>query len=150
MAWCFSTRASVATVLTTHPCVSWCLSNVKGLAKQADDAMEFSPMLIAVCICHLCHNVYMMTSSNGNIPRYWPFVRGIHRSPVNSPNKGQWRGALVFSFICALNRRLSKHCNDLKRLYDAVSFVYITFITGRCHHSSVDADVAEALSTLCV
>ena len=25
MAWCFSTRASVATVLTTHPCVSWCL-----------------------------------------------------------------------------------------------------------------------------
>ena len=25
MAWCFSTRASVATVLTTHPSVSWCL-----------------------------------------------------------------------------------------------------------------------------
>ena len=25
MAWCFSTRPSVATVLTTHPCVSWCL-----------------------------------------------------------------------------------------------------------------------------
>ena len=21
--------------------------------------------------------------------RYWPFVRGIHRSPVNSPHKGQ-------------------------------------------------------------
>ena len=34
-------------------------------------------------------------------PRYWPFVRGIHRSPVNSPHKGQWRGALVFSLICA-------------------------------------------------
>ena len=39
---------------------------------------------------------------------YWPFVWGIHRSPVNSPNKGQWRGALVFSLICALNKRLSK------------------------------------------
>ena len=25
MAWCFSTRASVATVLNTHPCVSRCL-----------------------------------------------------------------------------------------------------------------------------
>ena len=34
-------------------------------------------------------------------PRYWPFVRGIHRWPVNSPHKGQWRGALVFSLICA-------------------------------------------------
>ena len=34
-------------------------------------------------------------------PRYWPFVRGIHRLPVNSPHKGQWRGALMFSLICA-------------------------------------------------
>ena len=24
-----------------------------------------------------------------NFPRYWPFVRGIHRSPVNSPHNGQ-------------------------------------------------------------
>ena len=35
-----------------------------------------------------------------HFPRYWPFVRGIHRSPVNSPHKGQWRGALMFSVIC--------------------------------------------------
>ena len=34
-------------------------------------------------------------------PRYWPFERGIHRSQVKSPHKGQWRGALVFSLICA-------------------------------------------------
>ena len=31
--------------------------------------------------------------------RNWPFVRGIHRSPVNSPHKGQWRGALMLSLI---------------------------------------------------
>ena len=36
-----------------------------------------------------------------HFPRYWPFARGIHRSTVNSPNKGQWRGALMFSLICA-------------------------------------------------
>ena len=35
-----------------------------------------------------------------HFPRNWPFVRGIHRSPVNSPHKGQWRGALMFSLIC--------------------------------------------------
>ena len=34
-----------------------------------------------------------------HFPRYWPFVRGTHRSPVNSPHKGQWRGALKFSLI---------------------------------------------------
>ena len=32
---------------------------------------------------------------------YRPFVPGINRSPMNSPHKGQWRGALVFSLICA-------------------------------------------------
>ena len=43
-----------------------------------------------------------MTSSNGNIFRVnWPFARGFHRSPVNSPHKGQWREALMFSLICS-------------------------------------------------
>ena len=36
-----------------------------------------------------------------HFPRYWPFVQGIHRSPLNSPHKGQWRGALLFSLIYA-------------------------------------------------
>ena len=51
--------------------------------------------------------------------RHCPFVRGIHQSPVDSPHKGQWRGALVFSLICAwtnsgANNRdadyLRRHC----------------------------------------
>ena len=36
-----------------------------------------------------------------HFPCYWPFVRGIHRSPVNSPHKGQWREAFMFSLIYA-------------------------------------------------
>ena len=36
-----------------------------------------------------------------HFPCHWPFVRGIHRSPVNSPHKGQWREAFMFSLICA-------------------------------------------------
>ena len=35
-----------------------------------------------------------------HFPHNWPFVQGIHRSLVNSPHKGQWRGALMFSLIC--------------------------------------------------
>ena len=35
-----------------------------------------------------------------HFPRYWPFMRGIHRSTVYSPHKGQWRRALMFSLIC--------------------------------------------------
>ena len=47
-----------------------------------------------------------------HFPHYWLFVRGIHRSPVNSPHKGQWCGALMFSLICALNKWLSKQSWD--------------------------------------
>ena len=43
-----------------------------------------------------------------HLPRYWPFMMGIHRSLVDSPHKGQWRGALVLSLICAWTNRLSK------------------------------------------
>ena len=44
-------------------------------------------------------------------------VRGIHRSPVNSPHKSQWRGVLICSFICAwisvwVNNR---EADDLRR-----------------------------------
>ena len=52
-----------------------------------------------------------------HFPRYWPFVRGIHRSPVNSPHKGQWRGALIFSLICArINYWVNnREAGDLRR-----------------------------------
>ena len=52
-----------------------------------------------------------------HFPRYWPFVRGIHRSPVNSPHTGQWRGALVFSLICAwINGWVNtREAGDLRR-----------------------------------
>ena len=52
-----------------------------------------------------------------HFPRYWPFVRGIHRSPVNSPHKGQWRGALMFSLICTwINGWVNnREAGDLRR-----------------------------------
>ena len=44
----------------------------------------------------------MITSSNGNIFRVTGRLCGeVQRSPVNSPHKGQWRGARMFSLICA-------------------------------------------------
>ena len=36
-----------------------------------------------------------------HFPPYWPFVRGIHRSLWIPHTKGQWRGALTLSLICA-------------------------------------------------
>ena len=38
-------------------------------------------------------------------PRYCPFVR----SPVNSPHRGQWRRASMFSLICAWTKGWTNH-----------------------------------------
>ena len=55
-----------------------------------------------------------------HFPRYWPFVRGIHRSPLNSPHIGQWRGALMFSLICVwINGSVDNHEADYLRRYRA-------------------------------
>ena len=60
-----------------------------------------------------------------HFPRYWPFVRGIHRSPVNSPHKGQWRGALMFSLICVwindwVNNREAGDLRHYRAHYDVI------------------------------
>ena len=53
------------------------------------------------------------------LTRNWPFMRGIHRSrvPVNSPHKGPWRWALMFSFICAWTNNWvnNREAGDLRR-----------------------------------
>ena len=54
-----------------------------------------------------------------HFPRYWPFVRGIRRSPVNSPHKGQWPRALLFSLICTWKKRLSKQ--STRRCFETLS-----------------------------
>ena len=64
-----------------------------------------------------------------HFPRSWPFVRGIHRSPVNSPHKGQWRGALIFSLICVWINGWVNHreAGDLRRYrahYDVSVLLY--------------------------
>ena len=52
-----------------------------------------------------------------HFPRYWPFVQGIHPSRVNSLHKDQWRGALMFSLICAWINGWVNNCEagDLRR-----------------------------------
>ena len=51
-----------------------------------------------------------------HFPRPWPFIGGIHRSPVNS-HKDQWHGALMFSLIYAwINDWVNnREAGDLRR-----------------------------------
>ena len=61
-----------------------------------------------------------------HFPRYWPFVREVHRSPVSFPHKGQWRGALMFSLTCAeinswVNNRKSGDLRHHRDYYDVTA-----------------------------
>ena len=68
-----------------------------------------------------------------HFPRYWPFVRGIHRSPVNSAHKGHWRGALMFSLVCAcingwVNSRKAGDLRHHRAYYDVKLIVMINHL----------------------
>ena len=83
-------------------------------------------------------------------PRYWPFVRGIHRSPGNSSHKGQWRGALMFSLICAwINGWVNnREAGDLIRNRTHYDFtVMILHISVRCE-SYHDENITSCLSCI--
>ena len=72
-------------------------------------------------------------------PRNWPFVRGIHRSPVNSPHKGQWRGALMFSLICVwindwVNNRKTADLRHYHAHYDVIVMSCSILSRARQYH----------------
>ena len=74
---------------------------------------------------YLYHGLHDDVIKWKHFPHYWPFLRGIHRSLVNSPHKGQWRGALMFSLICVwINSwENSRKAGDLRRYgahYDVI------------------------------
>ena len=69
--------------------------------------------VLIVIICRINDDVI----KRKHFQPYWPFVWGIYRSPVNSPVKGQWHWAWMFSLICAwLNDWVNnREAGDLRR-----------------------------------
>ena len=68
-------------------------------------------------------------------PCYWPFVRGIHRPPMDLdyPHKGQERGSFMLSSICAWSNVWANNRNtvDLRRHrvhYDVTAMKYRNLI----------------------
>ena len=94
-----------------------------------------------------CSSVHLVEHDDVNkwkhFPRYWPFVRGIHWSSVNSPSQRP----VARSFDLYLNRRLSKqsrrrwfetpsrslwrHCNEItiafSTFHDVATWFYSAF-----------------------
>ena len=86
-----------------------------------------------------------------HFPRYWSFVRGIHRSPANSPHKGQRRGALMFSLIFVwingwVNNREAGDFRRYRAHYDVIvmpdintiDYYMVSHTTTKNHQSKWD------------
>ena len=78
-----------------------------------------------------------------HFPRNWPFVREIHRSPVNFPHKGQWRGALMFSLIYAwINDWVNnREAGDLRRQHGHYDVIVMRKSNARTDYSDSMASV---------
>ena len=98
--WSFSELPRSLVELSSMPIFPWNPARCRcygfcGLWRLAEDRSASGKWTMADRCVH--HNDVIKLK---HFPRYWPFVRGIHRWPVNSPHKGQWHGALMFSLIC--------------------------------------------------
>ena len=102
MSWCQIAHQEESWWLDCDCGVTWFISYYKYIALNSLNILhsrEVGNILFSMLLLGMPSHDDV--SKWKQIPRYWPFVRGIHRSPVNSPHKGQWRGALMFSLICA-------------------------------------------------
>ena len=63
-------------------------------------------------------------------PRYWPFVWGIYRSPVNSPHKGQRSGTLIFPWSAPwINDWINNHeTGDLRRHHAHYGVIVMSWV----------------------
>ena len=64
------------------------------------------------CCYLICPWSWLVSSWNHQMEAFsasLAICEGIHRSPVNSPHKGQWRGSVIFSLICARTNVWTNH-----------------------------------------
>ena len=101
-------------------CVSFCKSKHGKHTPPYITPREFCSVLC--CVFLWSHDDVIKWK---HFPRYWPFVRGIHWSPVNSPHKCQWHGALMFTLICVwmndwVNNRQAGDLRGYRSHYDVI------------------------------
>ena len=157
--WTFSIAWNFAGFSTTT--LPWCLPHVRAIRSfeqpilRLRDTKSYAETSVRLVnryhgFCRPTFNSHLHDDviKRKNFPRYWPFVWGIHRSPVNSPHKGQWRGALMFTLICdRINGWVNNgEAGDLRRNrahYDVIVMcisdrtlheIYDTAVKPRCEY----------------
>ena len=133
MAWCFSTRASVATVLTTHPCVSRCLRVKVGwirlwsrkILNSWPSLWEcyrkmtiWSKIVYRAAVTKGGHNVRFWTHKRYCIPGLWGWAMGCLLWEF-------WKNMTWYGILC---------CCDAGELWGGISENFKeSHVLGLCH-----------------
>ena len=174
MAWCFSTRASVATVLTTHPCVSRCLRVKHNQLASWGQTSEIwtkiqnkhcndSGVIIQVWwslkspVSRLFAQLFARVQIKENITASLTFLRGIHWWSVDFPHKWSvtWKMFPFDDITMVCSRRAA---TEFIALWD-LCITYLCFIVYLCrircslpylllHHSFLDMLILQNLSLI--
>ena len=111
---------------------------------MSSNKLQLSPVItrfnfIRYCVQHnslkswWCHQLE-------TFPRYWPFLRGNYRSQVGIPRKGQWRGALMFSLICAWTSGWANSRGAGDGIHHRAQ--YVVTVMYMCHWNKSSANVS--------
>ena len=83
-----------------------------------------------ICVSHCLQMVQVKFSYHHNDVMkwkhflcYWPFVRGIHQSPVDSPHKGQCRGHFLWS---APKKKMVQQTIKTWLIWDAIALIMMS------------------------
>ena len=111
------TRSPLIIWASSHMMWAPLLRSMRLMCSHFQQLMVLSPTLVWLHDSQYPRYIYDDVMEWKHFPCYWPFVRGIHRSPVNSPLKDQWRGALMFSLICVWIKGWvnNREAGDLRR-----------------------------------
>ena len=88
---------------TIHPTARNCYYKGMGCVLGVQSLIYDLPLLL----CKQYPGIHDDFIKWKHFPHYWPFVREIHQSPVNSHHEGQWRGSFDVFFAIRLNIQLS-------------------------------------------
>ena len=139
-------------------CSNWDLANPSSYCSLAPShrykapGIAFPASLLASNKNHSKHDDVIKWK---HFPRYWPFVR---EWPVNFPHKGQWRGALMFSLICAWmngwvnnreagdSRRHRAHY-DVTAMYENTSTDVIICIADGRHTALIHSNLPQPVES---
>ena len=80
-----------------YVCVRLCLCvRICMCYQRADTILCYSLLVFYISPGYFIEHTCIMVSTWNHFPRYWTFVRGIHRSSVNPPLKGLVKRAVMF------------------------------------------------------